>query len=381
MNQIKPKILYVITQPEWGGAQKYIYDLVNSSKARDFEVMVAVGQGKDQEFIDKLETQNIKIHHLKHLVRSISPLKDLLAISELKKLYKDFEPDIIHLNSTKAGIIGSLAGKNQKIIYTVHGWVFNEPLSDFKKNLYRQAEKLTAKHKNRIICISKLDYQLALDDQITAEDKLALVYNGIDQLEFLTKEQATKELQIDQIESNIYKLGTIANFYATKGLKYLLEAIYILKMKNIRVNLTIIGDGELRPQLENLIANFGLGGDINLVGRKKDGYKYLKAFDGYICSSVKEGLPYSILEAMQAELPIISSNVGGISEMITDRKNGILIESSESEKIAGAVKYLINNPQIAKKLGTEAKQIVGTQFSKNRMTEETFRLYKSVLED
>ena len=138
------KILYLVTQSEWGGAQKYVFDLAVNLAASQNEVVVGAGQG-DGELFKKLEAKNIKTLRLKRTVRAVNPLKDILAVYELIKVFKQEKPDIIHLNSSKMSILGSLAGrlygKNVKIIYTVHGWVFNEPLPYLIKGLYYILEK------------------------------------------------------------------------------------------------------------------------------------------------------------------------------------------------------------------------------------------------
>lgn len=384
------KILYAITQAEWGGAQRYLYDLITSSEAKNWDISVAVGQSGNTDLIKKLEQKNIKIHQLKHLVRPISPFHDLLAILELKKLYKQLRPDIIHLNSTKAGILGSLAGgyklkaKSYKLIYTVHGWVFNEPLNPIKNKLYYWLEKFTARFKDKIICVSEYDRQMALNKKITAKNKLITINNGIevDSIKFLSKEEARKKLlNSPQDSPEMTIVGTVANFYATKGLKYLIESFNLLvnnyKLPAISYKLIIIGDGDRRSELENLIANYNLKNHILLVGKKENAVQYLKAYDIYVCSSVKEGFPYSILEAMIAELPIISTGVGGIPEIIKHEKNGLLIKPKNHGELAGQIKHLMDNPELAKQLGRQAKSDVSEKFSQQDTFQKTFHHYES----
>ena len=135
----KKRILYVITQSEMGGAQLYLYDLATSSEAQNFDITVAIGKEGDGTLNAKLAEKNITVIELKHLVRPISPIQDIAGIFELKKIIKELQPDIIHLNSTKASIIGSLASLfiyviRHKLVYTVHGWAFNESLNPIKKN-------------------------------------------------------------------------------------------------------------------------------------------------------------------------------------------------------------------------------------------------------
>lgn len=381
------KILYVITQGEWGGAQRYIYDLATSAKASGYEAVVAFGHdsANNNALGGKLSDQGIATVTLKHLVRPISPINDLAAIFELAKLYRRLKPDVIHLNSSKAGIIGSLASLlsrhmphaiSHKLIYTAHGWVFNEPLNPLVKKIYFGLEKLTAAFKSKIICVAESDKKLAIEKNITTENKLITIHNGmdIDEGNLLANATAKKELSLPE---NTIIIGTIANFYDTKGLKYFIEAINLLKTSQTGLPLlaVIIGDGELRPQLENLIANYNLKNHFWLLGQKDNAAQYLKAFDIYICSSVKEGFPYSILEAMAAGRPIISTDVGGIPEIIQDQTNGLLIGPHDASALASQIKLLMNDASLMTRLGQQAQIDVEQKFSLSQMLEKTFNQY------
>ena len=394
----RSKILYVITQAEMGGAQRYLYDLATSFEAQNYDISVAIGQSQDKSLIYLLRSKNLPVYELKRLVRAISPINDFWAIFELRKLYQKIKPDIIHLNSTKAGIIGSLANHtitkiSYKVIYTAHGWVFNEPMSKIKKWLYWGLEKITSRPKDKIICVSAFDYQTAIKYKIAGTKKLITIHNGIDisNMNFLSKEKALDKL-IKNYELTDYSptpthppsgsgrkiiIGTIANFYKTKGLEYLIGATKILiSNSQYPIFLIIIGDGELRPQLEELIKKYDLENNIILAGRQENASQYLKAFDIYVSSSVKEGLPYSILEAMAAELPIITTAVGGLPEMIKDNDNGLLIEPKNYKILAEKIKYLIENKPLAQRLGQQARQDVKENFSKEKMIRETFKQYQ-----
>ncbi len=380
-NTTKPKLLYVITQAEWGGAQKYIFDLATSEEAQNYDITVAIGNTINTTLIDKLADKGIKIHSLKKLIRSINPLKDLSAISELKNLFSTLQPNIIHLNSSKAGIIGSFAYRlwnniNCRLIYTAHGWVFNEPLPNWKKTFYLNLEKNTAKDKNHIICVAQSDQKIATEKGIFPRQNLTTIHNGIDiaEMKLLEKFEARRLLEL---QPNAYIIGTIANFYPTKGLKYLIEAMYYLDNNyNLPIYLALIGDGQQKEELLNLIGNYNLKSRIFILGTKENAAQYLKGFDAYICSSVKEGMPYSIIEAMMAELPIISTNVGGIPEMLEQNISGILIDPQKPILLAENIKALYEHQEIADILATNAKNIAQQKFTKQQMIEQTFALYK-----
>ena len=149
------KILYIITQSELGGAQRYLLDLATNLDKNQYEVHIAFGG--NGEVFGPLEGQKIASHGLKHLIRSISPISDIKAYFEIKKLISDIKPDIVHLNSSKAGVLGSMAIKKLKVpktIYTAHGFVFNEPMNPIKKWIYKRAEIGTSKRVHNIISVS-----------------------------------------------------------------------------------------------------------------------------------------------------------------------------------------------------------------------------------
>jgi len=384
------KILYIITQSEQGGAQLYVKTVAEAARGQNWAVDIAIGDNGDGWLNQETTAMGGEFWPLKHLKRPISPINDLIAIFELANLYQKIKPDLIHLNSSKAGILGSLAFLvakfnwklkigNWKLFYTAHGWVFNEPMPQYKKWLYRTLEKVTAGIKDKIICVSDYDCQAALAAGICPAEKLITIHNGIDlPVEyFLDKETARRKLltATDRNPREIL-IGTIANFYPTKGLGYLIGAVGIL-VNDYRLPITavIIGEGELRPQLEKQINDLGLQKNIILTGKIKDASKYLKAFDIAVMSSVKEGFPYFLLEAMSAGLPIISTNVGGIPEIISDNETGYLVEPQNPPALAEKIKLLADRPELRQKFGETGLIKVKKEFSQEKMIKKTFAAY------
>jgi len=364
------KILYLVTQSDFGGAQKYVYDLATNI-SKNYDIIVAGGeQCQRGELAKKLKEKHITYHPISHLKRAILPVSDFLAFWQIVKLIKQEKPNIIHLNSTKISILGSLAGRwcsVQKIIFTAHGWIFNEDLSLFKKTLYKILEKFTAKFKTNIICLSEFEKNNTIKNKIASADKISIIHNGQEQINFLSREQAREKLNIAK---NTIAIGSIGNLYKNKGYEYLIKAIKKMQIADCR--LQIIGNG---PERDNLELRINTAKNIKLSGNIENASQYLQAFDIYVCSSIKEGMPYTILEAMQAGLPIVSTNVGAIPEMITNNKHGLLVEPKNSKALAEKIQYLIDNPDVAKHLGENAKEKV-REFSLEKMIEKTEKLYK-----
>lgn len=365
------KILYLITQSEQGGASRYVFDLATNLKSKGYEIIIAAG-GK-HELFSNAQNNGIKTYQVKNLVREINPIKDISAYFEIKSLIKKIKPDILHLNSSKAGVLGSLAGKNnvKKIIYTVHGFVFNEPLSSWKKNLYIFAEKFSSKYKNKLICVSEYDRQVGIKNKIADDKKFITIHNGIKNITFLDKQAARQKLNLPNDKIII---GTIANLYRTKGLNYLIEAAKIVTNQIPNVIFRVIGFGDLEKELNDQIKDYNLT-DKFIIEKKTDGFKYLKAFNVYAASSVKEGLPYTILEAMLAELPIVATKVGGIPEMIND-KNGILVEPKNPQALAQGIIKLLSDNNLAYQLSTQAVKDAEKMFDLEKMIMATESIYQ-----
>lgn len=336
------KILYIITQSEWGGASRYVFDLAtNLQKSQDYQIHVAAGY--NGPLFTRLEAQNLPTTRLKHLVRSINPYHDLMAYFELKKILRHIKPDIVHLNSSKAGFIGALAAKNcgvKTIIYTAHGFVFNEPLSAGKKWLYKKIELFSSKIIDKIICVSDKDRQTGIAAGIEP-NKLATIHNGIDTgIQFLPKEKA-RNFFITKIPNyqNSKLLVSIANFYPTKGLDVLIEAI-----AKIDALLVIIGAGPEEKNLRLRTYDLGLEKKVFFAGSIENASQYLKAFDLFVLPSRKEGLPYALLEAAAAGIPIVATKVGGVPEIIQDGINGYLAEPNDPNHLANKINQALSNP-------------------------------------
>ena len=381
----KKTILYLITQSELGGAQRYCFDLIKSLK-NEFNVIIAFGeQGQKGALARKLEANKITYYTIPHLVRTISPIQDFLAMMQIIKLIKKIKPDIVHLNSSKISILGSTAcfltkskicNLKSKIIYTAHGWVFNEPLPFYKKTFYKYAERLTSCFKNKIICVSNFDYKIALTNKIVPKEKLITIHNGIEPIEFLSRQEAREKLNLD---NNEFIIGSVGNLYKTKGFIYLIEAIKQLIDEGIDAKAVIIGEGPERQNLENLISKHNLKNKIILAGRIQQAAELLSAFDIYVCSSIKEGLSYTIIETMLNGLPIIATKVGGNPELIEEGKTGFLIEPQNSLALSNKIEEIINTSDLQQELSTKARIKAQEEFNLEKMVKKTKEVYNSLL--
>lgn len=374
------KALFLATQAEFGGAQRYIFDLAVNLKDR-WDVVIAAGlDGSNDALKEKAENAGIRFSPLLRMRRAIRPADDVAAIKEIAELIDAEKPDIIHLNSSKMSVIGTLAAKfsthRARIVYTAHGWVFNEPLPMISKLLYVFLEAATALLKDHIICLGSKEKAQAKKTLRIPARKSSIIYHGISPVATSSRVEARQKLGI---MADDFVIGSIGNLYATKGFDTLIEAARIVKEKGSPIRFAIIGEGALRFQLEESIKDSCLEEIFKLVGAIDGAARYLEAFDIYVCSSVKEGFPYSVLEAMSAGLPIISTRVGGIPEMITDGTDGLLVDAGDARRLADSMLKLYDDENLRIRLGNAARQSARDRFSINQMIDQTEAIYQDLI--
>ncbi len=390
----KIKILYVITKSNFGGAQRYVYNLATNLPKEKFDIKVALGGSG--LLAQNLEKSKIPIVSIPCLVRDINIFAEILVFFSLLRIFYSERPDVVHLNSSKIGGTGALAGRiynllpkgnhlktenyklKTKIIFTSHGWAFNESRGRISRAAIWLLQWLTVLLSHKTITVSKSDYRQG-SDMPFCKSKIALVYNGISGLRFKARANARRELLGDSAlgRKNLW-IGTISELHKNKGLIYLLGAIKSLVENNIEckdITCVILGDGEEKEFLTQYIHDNNLEKNIILAGYKEKAYKYLKAFDIFTLTSLKEGLPFVLLEAAHAKLPVIATNVGGIPQIIIDMKTGILIRPKNSSEIAKGIIFMAEDKKRRVQLGSSLNSHAEQNFSFDGMLEGTKTLY------
>lgn len=345
MENRKKKILYVITKSNWGGAQRYIYDLATNLPKREFSATVVLGG--NGELKERLEAANIRVIVVEKLERDIGILKDIASFFALLKIFKSERPDIVHLNSSKAGGLGALAGRLagvKKIIFTAHGWAWNEEWrGTFSKFLIRFASWFTIVLSHTIIVLSQND-KIEGERTFSKREKFILIRNGIKKTKYASRASAHEALLGERASGLGKKLwiGTIAELHPNKGISYAIEGLEKLRQKTGFEDFIyiVIGEGEEREKLSALVKKLNMDDQVFFVGQKENAAQLLKAFDIFLLTSTKEGLPYVILEAGVAGIPVIATGVGGIPELVEDMRSGILVKPRRPEEIALALEFL-----------------------------------------
>ena len=375
---MKKKVLIVITKGNWGGAQKYVHDLATSLPQEQYEVVAAIGEG--EVLPDKLESAGIRVVRFNKLGRDVNPIADFASFRALRKLLRIEKPDILHLNSSKIGGIGGVAGRLEgihKIIFTAHGWAFNEARNPFVKAIIYFLYWITILLSHTTIAVSN-----TMKHQIRAlpftQRKVVVIHNGISVPDFLSRQDARDFLEVKTACKNTQGLlvGTIAELHHIKGIRYLIEAASFLRNRQFSFRFFIFGDGDLRDALTKLIRDRGLEETVYLCGHIDNAARYLKAFDLYLQPSLSEGLSLAVIEAGIAQLPVVATHVGGIPEIIRDEEMGVLVPPRDAEAIAEELEHLTEHSDTREKYGKALGERVQKDFSKEKMLERTIAVYE-----
>ncbi|MCR4284232.1 MAG: glycosyltransferase family 4 protein [Parcubacteria group bacterium] len=371
----KKKIIYLITKSSWGGATRYVFDLATSLPKDDFEVMVLSGGGGILN--EKLKYAGIKTVSIEKLSRDINLFAEIKVFFSLLKLFRKERPDVVHLNSSKAGGLGVLSAKIagvRNIIFTAHGWAFNEDRPFWQKTLIKIFVWVTLLLADNIICVSEATKENIKNFPFVYR-KTRVIYNGIPDFDLLEKNEARtalKNISMIDLPSEAIWIGTLSELHKNKGLEYAIKAISLLR--DYPIVFLIIGGGELKINLEEMIKKEKLEQKVILLGFIDNAKRYLKAFDIFLLSSITEAFPYSIIEAGFVGLPVVSSSVGGVRDVISS-DCGVLVKPADYNSIKIELESLLKDKEKREKLGVNLKQKIENSFSFKSMITQTTGLY------
>ena len=378
------KILYVITKSNWGGAQRYVYDIATSLDKEMFDIAVAAGG--NGILIEKLNRAEIRVIPIPFLQRDVSIIKEFLSLYAIFKIFKSERPDIIHLNSSKIGGLGAIAAfflrahkLRPKIIFTAHGWGFNEDRPYIARLIIFLAQWVTVIFCHKIIVLSRATFSQAMYFPFS-RNKIFFTEQGLWPVELTPKKETRKELNSALNKTNPgHKefpglwIGCVAELTKNKGVAYLIEAAGKLACRDFW--LLILGEGEEKNKLQLQISGLRLQDKVFLLGFVPDAAKYLKAFDIFVLPSITEALGYVLIEAGHAGLPVVATKTGGIPWIIKSGESGILVPPKNPEALAEALKKLLGDEKLRKRMGKKNREIISQKFSFEKMLKETIDIY------
>lgn len=374
----KVNLLYVITKLELGGAQKQLLSLIDNLDRQRYQPFLFTAN-EGLLFSQARSIPGLTIKKSKWLDRQINPLKDIFAIIEIYFFIKKNKIQIVHTHSSKAGILGRLAAKLAKakiVIHTVHGWPFHDHQNGLLNAIYFGLERIMAFFTDRLIVVSEYDKRKGLDSRIGKESQYSIIHYGIVAEHFKGKKQNVKaELGIGSDE---FVVGTIACFKPQKSLQDFIKFSGLVKQVLPNTKFILVGDGVLRKKIESLITALDLNKHVILTGWRRDIPEILSVLDVFVLTSLWEGLPISVLEAMAASLPVVATNTGGIAEVINDSELGFLVSCGDIGAMAEKVVYLLNQKRLLKEPVDEKRKVLLNDFRLENMLKSTQELYSGL---
>ncbi len=304
---------------------------------------------------------------------------DLACTKELYRIIAQGHFQVVATHSTKAGLLGRLAAALARvplIIFTAHGFSFNEPSSKAKHHFMVLQEKLGARLGDHIIAVSDFDRRAALAKGICKEAEITTVHNGID-IRALEKIQGFRKEDIG-LPRDSRVVGTIANFYPNKGLGFFVDAFATAAGELKNTHAVMVGDGPMMAEIRAQVQSKGLAKRVDFFGYRDDATRFLSAFDVFVLSSVKEGFPWALLEAMAFGKPVAATKVGGVAEMVGE--TAMLVPPRDIHALASAISELSSDRRRSSSLGEAARETVLQNFTLDRMIEKTEQLYLSLLD-
>ena len=358
------KILYGITKGNFGGAQRYVFDLACAAKSRKHEVSVLVGQGGLLK--SKLEKEGVRVIELSILSRDISVIDDIKSFFEIYKILRREQPQVFHINSSKMGGIGGLAARLagiKKIIFTSHGWAFNEKRPWYERLAIRILYWKIMLISHTTICVSD-NTKKQIESLPFTKRRLEVIRNGISDFSLLPS--APREMLV---------IGALGELHHIKGFDILLKA-WSKFIKKHGAKLIICGEGEEKKNLRDLARELGVEELVEFRGYVDDGRRELLNFDIFVMPSRSENLPYALLEAGIASRATIASSVGGIPEVIENGTNGILVEKENVEALFSSLVLLAEDEELRERLGASLRERVLEEFSLEKMVNATIEAYE-----
>lgn len=375
------KVAHVVTRLDLGGAQQNTLATVRGLDPSRFDAFLVCGEGGyfDPEVrADK----NIKAVFLDSLVREVSPLRDLLAALELWKIFQSERPTVVHTHSSKAGILGRIAAALAGvpvIVHTYHGFGFHDRQHPLVKAVYVSLERLCARWTTRLVYVSVANAQYAERQKLGLAKDATIIRSGVRLADFPAKVDAAKLKMSVGIGMHKPVVVSIGNLKPQKNaVDFVLAAAKVSK-KFPEARFVFIGDGPERRALEAKSFALGLEGKLMFLGWRRDGAQWLAAADIFAMTSLWEGLPRALVEALRSGLPAVCYATDGVVDVLRDGENGFVVPAGDADALADRLGLLLGDDALRRKLGAAAAASIGPEFDIDGMVRAQETLYESLL--
>ncbi|MCM3363553.1 glycosyltransferase family 4 protein [Niallia sp. MER TA 168] len=368
----KIKLVY-ICETLSGGVRKHIIDLLNYIDKDKYEVHLIHGESRmDSLFIKfKHKMYDINFYPISEMQREMNIIKDLISYKKVLKILWDIKPDVIHCHSSKAGVIGRLAAKTvrvKKVFYTPHGYIIQNPnISNKKKMFFCLIEKIFAKYfTNKVVHVSKGEEKEAIKHKLVNKKKSTVIYNGMN----VPSPQ-------DKVSNETINIVTIARMDEQKNPWDSIKIIEALVKEIPDIKYTFVGDGYFYNDIKKYVKEHGLEKRILLPGFLDNPLNVVKKADIFLLTSLYEGLPYALIEALAYKVPLVVTNVTGNNELVIEEYNGYLFKLGDLEDGKNKMKRLINHLNNSTNMSDNAYAYFLENFTFDKMIKKYDELYST----
>lgn len=375
------KVAHLVTRLDLGGAQQNTLHTVRHLDRALFEPVLICGRGGllDEETKDDASVRTVFVESLQ---RDIHPFLDLLALLELTKVLLAEKPDILHTHSSKAGILGRLAAALAGVpvvVHTYHGFGFHDRQPPLVKGLYVLLERLCARFTDALIFVSKANIAYAAQHGIARPEEAVLIRSGVALAGLPAPVDAAKLKMSAGVGMHKPLVVSIGNLKPQKNVADLLEAAALVLAALPEARFVFIGDGPQRRALEARAFALGLNDRFIFLGWRRDAAQWLAAADAFVMSSLWEGLPRALVEAMKTGRPAVCYATDGVVDLIKNGENGFTVEPGDHVALAARVTELLKDEPLRRRLGAAAAAAIGPEFEIDGMVRAQEALYERLL--
>lgn len=375
------KVAHIITRLELGGAQQNTLYCCEHHDREKYDILLIAGAGG---YLDEQakKIQNCKTYLLPELKHPIRPLSDFRALNRITQILKEEKADLVHTHSSKAGILGRLAAKRAGvscIIHTVHGWGFHPGQFFAIQWIYKALERWAARFTEVLIAVSDENRQAGLAAGIGKLQQYRVIHSGIEpkqyQLSALENRRARKKLKSEGRPCVL----VLSNFKNQKSPLDVVEVAAALKKRLPYVLFLWAGDGPLFGKVGQEIRERGLEGNFYLLGWREDVAHLLAASDALLLTSIHEGLPRVVLQAMAAGKPVVATAVSGTPEAVKDGVTGFLQPPHSTQAMADSLFMILSNSHLGRKMGKTGREMLRGTFLIDEMLRQIEKTYEKAL--
>jgi len=364
----KINVLLAIRQGKIGGGESHVYDLAKNLDHRHFRPVVL-------SFTDGPMVENLRKIGIEVEVIYTEKTFDLLVLRKVVRMLRKYSIDVIHAHGSRAASNLLFASKivNKPILYTVHGWSFNDAQSALVRFVRRSAERFIAKRVDLVINVSHANQRSG--ESLYSSFKSSLINYGISSKKFDSSVDGSAFRKLNGLSDEFIWFGLVARMTFQKDPLNMIEGFHLAQKENPNIRLLLIGEGELDEEKNNLIAKYELQDKVKVLPFHQNMPEVLAAIDVYCLVSLWEGLPIGLLEAMAMKKPCIVSPADGIVEVIENGKNGIIVDKKNPVQLKEAILELAANQELLDRYGVEAYKKIDKEFSIEMMVNKTQQEY------